>query len=55
MTEAERGCNAAGPAGQSILGIHWVVGLGLRETKRYAQRARVEGRTRLSDAVLAKQ
>jgi hypothetical protein len=40
------------PAGPPILGIHVVVGPSFREKMRNAQKAMVEGRTRLINAVL---
>jgi MPBQ/MSBQ methyltransferase len=49
--EAERGRNPAGPP---ILGIHLVSGPSFREKMRNAQRAMIEGRTRLINAVLIK-
>jgi hypothetical protein len=49
--EAERARNPAGPP---ALGIHLVVGPSFREKMRNGQRAMVEGRTRLINAVLAK-
>jgi MPBQ/MSBQ methyltransferase len=49
--EAERGRNQAGPP---ILGIHLVAEPSFREKMRNAQRAMVEGRTRLINAVLIK-
>jgi MPBQ/MSBQ methyltransferase len=48
---AERARSAASPP---ILGIHLVVGTGFQEKLRNAQRAMVQGRTRLINAVLAK-
>jgi ubiquinone/menaquinone biosynthesis C-methylase UbiE len=52
--EAERGRAAGSQASPPILGIHVVVGPSFREKMRNAQRAMVEGRTRLINAVLAK-
>jgi MPBQ/MSBQ methyltransferase len=51
---AERGRLAAGQAGAPILGIHVVVGPSFREKMRNAQRAMVEGRTRLINALLVR-
>jgi ubiquinone/menaquinone biosynthesis C-methylase UbiE len=45
---------ARSPATQPILGIHLVVGPSFREKMRNGQRAIMEGRTRLINAVLAK-
>jgi sarcosine/dimethylglycine N-methyltransferase len=52
--EAERARIASNPSGPPILGIHVVVGRSFREKMRNAQKAMVEGRTRLINAVLAK-
>lgn len=52
--EAERTYVAANPSPPPILGIHVVVGPSFREKMRNAQKAMVEGRTRLINAVLAK-
>jgi SAM-dependent methyltransferase len=50
--EAER---ARGSASPPILGVHIVVGMGFQEKLRNAHRAMVQGRTRLINAVLAKE
>lgn len=52
--DAERARMAASPAGPPILGIHVVVGSGFRDKMRNAQKAMVEGRIRLINAVLAR-
>jgi MPBQ/MSBQ methyltransferase len=52
--EAERSRIAGDPAGPPILGIHVVVGPSFREKMRNAQKAMVEGRTRLINAMLVK-
>ena len=52
--EAERGRAAGNPAGPPILGIHVVVGPGFREKMRNSQKAMIEGRIRLINAVLVK-
>jgi hypothetical protein len=49
---AEAAATPAGPA--PILGIHVVVGPSFREKMRNAQKAMIEGRTRLINAVVAK-
>jgi SAM-dependent methyltransferase len=53
--EAERGRATGSQADPPILGIHVVVGPSFREKMRNAQRAMVEGRTRLINAVLARE
>ncbi len=50
--EAER---VRGSASPPILGVHIVVGMGFQEKLRNAHRAMVQGRTRLLNAVLAKE
>lgn len=50
--EAERALGAGAAAAPPILGIHVVVGPSFREKMRNAQRAMVEGRMRLINAVL---
>jgi SAM-dependent methyltransferase len=50
--EGERNRAASSPSGPPILGIHVVVGPSFREKMRNAQKAMVEGRTRLINAVL---
>jgi ubiquinone/menaquinone biosynthesis C-methylase UbiE len=52
--EAERGRLSGSQAGPPILGIHVVVGPSFREKMRNAQRAMVDGRTRLINAVLVR-
>jgi len=52
--EAERGRIASNPARPPILGIHVVVGPSFREKMRNAQKAMIEGRTRLINAVLVR-
>jgi hypothetical protein len=52
--EVERGRIASNPSGPPILGIHLVVGPSFREKMRNAQKAMVEGRTRLINAVLVR-
>jgi len=52
--EAERRQTAGTPAPTPILGIHVVVGPSFREKMRNAQKAIVEGCTRLINAVLLK-
>lgn len=52
--EAERSRVTASPVAPPILGIHVVVGPSFREKMRNAQKAMVEGRTRLINAVLAR-
>jgi SAM-dependent methyltransferase len=52
--EAERVRVADNPLSPPILGIHVVVGPSYREKMRNAQKAMVEGRTRLINAVLEK-
>jgi len=52
--KAERNRVAGTPAGPPILGIHLVVGPSFPEKMRNAQKAMVEGRTRLINAVLVK-
>ena len=54
LAEAERQRVANVSAGQPILGIHVVVGPSFREKMRNAQKAMIEGRTRLINAVLVK-
>jgi SAM-dependent methyltransferase len=53
--EAERARIASNPVSPPILGIHVVVGPSFREKMRNAQRAMAEGRTRLVNAVLARE
>lgn len=50
--EAERSRLASTPGGPPVLGIHLVVGPSFREKMRNAQKAMVEGRIRLINAVL---
>jgi SAM-dependent methyltransferase len=52
--EAERGRIASNPSAPPILGIHVVVGPSFREKMRNAQKAMVEGRIRLINAVLVR-
>jgi SAM-dependent methyltransferase len=52
--EVERSRIASNPAGPPILGIHVVVGPSFREKMRNGQKAMVEGRIRLINAVLAR-
>jgi ubiquinone/menaquinone biosynthesis C-methylase UbiE len=52
--EAERARIAGNPVSPAVLGIHVVVGPSFREKMRNAQRAMVEGRTRLINAVLVR-
>jgi MPBQ/MSBQ methyltransferase len=51
-TAAERARAAAAPAGLPVLGIHVVVGPSFREKMGNSQRAMVDGRLRLINAVL---
>ena len=52
--EAERGRIASNPAGPPILGIHVVVGPSFREKMRNSQKAMVDGRIRLINAVFVR-
>jgi MPBQ/MSBQ methyltransferase len=52
--EAERSRNAGNRGAPPILGIHVVVGPSFQEKMRNAQKAMVEGRTRLINAILVK-
>lgn len=52
--EVERRRVANSPAPPPILGIHLVVGPSFREKMRNAQKAMVDGRTRLINAVLVR-
>jgi hypothetical protein len=52
--EAERVRIAGNPISPRTLGIHVDVGPSFREKMRNAQKAMVEGRTRLIDAILEK-
>jgi hypothetical protein len=52
--EAERARIASNPSGPPILGIHIVVGRSFPQKMRNAQKAMVEGRTRLINADLVK-
>jgi SAM-dependent methyltransferase len=52
--EAERRRIASDPAGPPILGIHVVVGPSFREKMRNSQKAMVDGRIRLINAVLVR-